>query len=157
MRRPIKNETGKHHGRLLVLGFDGIINNFAMWLCECECGNKITVRGASLRNKNTQSCGCLQKEQGAKMGSGNHMWKGGVYLDSKGYVLVLDRTGDLKHLHRIIVKQVLGRKLKRNEMVHHINGIKNDNRNDNLLICDNSYHRYLHEKMSRLYQQEHFG
>lgn len=29
--------------------------------CKCDCGNTVTVDGASLRNGNTKSCGCLQK------------------------------------------------------------------------------------------------
>lgn len=33
-----------------------------MWLCECSCGNTLTVRGGDLVNGNTKSCGCLQKE-----------------------------------------------------------------------------------------------
>lgn len=33
------------------------------WLCECECGNTTEVVLSSLRNGNTQSCGCLQKER----------------------------------------------------------------------------------------------
>jgi hypothetical protein len=32
-----------------------------MYLCECECGNKLKVTGNSLRNGNTKSCGCIRK------------------------------------------------------------------------------------------------
>jgi len=34
------------------------------WLCQCDCGNIITVVGGSLTTKNTQSCGCLLVELG---------------------------------------------------------------------------------------------
>ena len=36
----------------------------SQWLCRCDCGNEIIIRGSSLtRSKNaTKSCGCLQKE-----------------------------------------------------------------------------------------------
>ena len=30
-----------------------------LWLCECECGNKIIVRSDCLTSGNTRSCGCL--------------------------------------------------------------------------------------------------
>ena len=33
-----------------------------MWLCQCDCGEKVVVDGASLRSGHTQSCGCLAKE-----------------------------------------------------------------------------------------------
>jgi hypothetical protein len=33
-----------------------------MWNCECSCGSKLIVRGASLRNGHTSSCGCYHVE-----------------------------------------------------------------------------------------------
>ena len=29
------------------------------WLCRCDCGKEIIVRGSSLRKGNTRSCGCI--------------------------------------------------------------------------------------------------
>lgn len=49
--------------------------------------------------------------------------------------------------HVLIAEKVLGRQLRRKECVHHINMNKRDNRNCNLLICDTSYHAYLHHAM----------
>jgi len=53
--------------------------------------------------------------------------------------------------HKIIAERVLGRPLKENEIVHHINLDKRDFRNCNLLICDKQYHAYLHAAMERKY------
>lgn len=80
--------TGKTFGRLTVVkqAKDYISPNGerqAQWLCECSCkkNNYVVVRGMSLKNGDTQSCGCLQRE---KAGSnfvdmtGWKMWEHGV-------------------------------------------------------------------------------
>ena len=79
MGRPIKNETGKHYGRLRVLAFKGINKRrAALWKCKCECGKQIIVPGYRLRNGETQSCGCLHKEvaRNLKTGRANPLWAG---------------------------------------------------------------------------------
>ncbi len=50
-------------------------------------------------------------------------------------------------LHRWIVEKVLGRKLKKKEIVHHINYDKLDNRRSNLLVCPSqTYHMLIHAR-----------
>lgn len=43
----------------------------AKWKCVCECGSEVVVRGTSLRNGHTMSCGCLARERGAENGHNN--------------------------------------------------------------------------------------
>ena len=31
-----------------------------MWLCKCECGEEVLVKGTNLRNGGTTSCGCIK-------------------------------------------------------------------------------------------------
>jgi hypothetical protein len=56
--------------------------------------------------------------------------------------------GKRKHtrLHRYLMEQHLGRKLDRNEHVHHINGDPTDNRIDNLMVLSNADHQRLELK-----------
>lgn len=67
--------TGKRFGRLIVLGLDKekSTTKVKYWICRCDCGNIISVRGGSLTcsNRHTRSCGCLNKEIVAKLGHKN--------------------------------------------------------------------------------------
>jgi hypothetical protein len=38
----------------------------AAWLCQCACGNQVTVIGKNLINGNTKSCGCYSRERSAE-------------------------------------------------------------------------------------------
>ena len=52
--------TGQTFGKLTVLYQDEIHSDEAYWICKCVCGS-ITkpIRGSSLRNGHTMSCGCI--------------------------------------------------------------------------------------------------
>lgn len=84
-------------------------------------------------------------------------WKGGKTVSPVGYVLVNVGRGRQRYEHCLIAEKAMGRRLRPGETVHHINGIKADNRNCNLLICTNAYHQWLEQRMLRLYKKEHFG
>ncbi|MDO5391053.1 MAG: hypothetical protein Q4F24_08220 [Eubacteriales bacterium] len=55
--------TGRTYGRLKVLKKDESKKGKRIfWICECQCGTIVSVRGDFLKNGNTSSCGCLNAE-----------------------------------------------------------------------------------------------
>lgn len=80
----------------------------------------------------------------------NHKWKGGKKINQNGYVMVLKPEHPhavgigYVYEHRIVMEEHLGRILKTDEQVHHINEIKTDNRIENLQILSPSEHAKLH-------------
>lgn len=56
--------TGQVFGRLTVIERDNSVskNKGAYWICQCECGNIVSVKSYSLRSGITKSCGCFNKE-----------------------------------------------------------------------------------------------
>ena len=80
----------------------------------------------------------------ARYGPDNNPCKGGRSLDGYGYVrlrlhlapddpyrVMQNSQGSMRE-HRYVVAQSIGRPLERWEVVHHINGVKDDNRLENL-------------------------
>ncbi|PFJ09070.1 hypothetical protein COD67_15185 [Bacillus cereus] len=59
----ITDLTGCRFGRLLVIKQAGTENNKRTWLCKCDCGNEIILKGTYLKTGDTRSCGCLKKEE----------------------------------------------------------------------------------------------
>jgi len=63
------NLTGHRYGRLIVVEYAGACAPTAktkqhQWNCKCDCGQEnVIVRGNNLRNGQTASCGCLQRER----------------------------------------------------------------------------------------------
>ena len=63
----LKNEIGNVYGYLTVIArAENDKSGRARWLCQCKCGNQVKVLGKSLRNGNTKSCGCYQRERAAQ-------------------------------------------------------------------------------------------
>lgn len=64
--------TGEKFGRLTALYRD---NDLGKWVCSCECGGTRTSKLASLRNGDSKSCGCLQKEKASASITNQHKEK----------------------------------------------------------------------------------
>ena len=90
-----------------------------------------------------------------KTGSKSRGWKGGRVRSGYGYILIYSPNHQYKNKsnyvreHRLIMEKHLGRFLKPEEKVHHINGIKDDNRIENLILLPNKgEHTRIHNLLN---------
>ena len=80
------------------------------------------------------------RAQKYKSGAEHPLWKGGRLVDKQGYVIVAVGPCRRRLEHRVVMEAILGRRLKKSEYVHHINGIRHDNRPENLVVTAPSKH-----------------
>ena len=145
-------KKGKEIGRL------SSHTNFIWQACE-NCGkerwSQYQIKKEQPISRNCKYCAPYLDERNNKIsrsayGKRNHRWKDGRMETKQGYIKIwipkdsffysmLDKSGYVRE-HRLAVAQVLGRCLHSWEIVHHKNGIKDDNRIENLqLVTDNRH------------------
>lgn len=82
-------------------------------------------------------------------GENNPRWQGGRRIRSDGYVVVYQPGHPFAYKnfvleHRLVFEKHIGRYLNPDELVHHKNEIKHDNRIENLALTDHSEHAKIH-------------
>lgn len=98
---------------------------------------------------NRDNLGRFTKENS---GEKNVNWNGGKTIDRYGYIKILKPNHPMSdskgyvYEHRYVMSQKLKKVLNKNEIVHHINGIKTDNSIDNLELIMPYMHKYIHGK-----------
>jgi hypothetical protein len=116
----------------------------------CHCGASFKTTHSEIRKGGGKFCSkkCYHKSREGKRSTN---WKGGR-KKIRGYVELYkpeyprsDAQGYIKE-HRFIMEGYLGRALDKNEIVHHKNGIRDDNRVENLEVMTRRKHQSLHTK-----------
>ena len=101
------------------------------------------LRGRKLRSKKAAWSELISRGYSFKKGPANPQWKAGKWHHPSGYVYIQGPRGPVLE-HRVLMERKLGRKLSADEQVHHVNGVRNDNRLENLELIDRDEHTRLH-------------
>jgi len=105
--------------------------------CSIKCSGTLIKKGAVPWNKGKPG----------KIGKESPSFRGGRNIATSGYVRILiPGTGSYQFEHRLVMEKKLGRKLKRNEVIHHKNGNRQDNRIENLIFMGKRNHDSMETK-----------
>lgn len=126
-----------------------------MKLCECGCGAPTKIATQTRRNLGHVKGQPVRFIAGHSSRVSNGNYKGGRCTHKAGYIFVTAKnhprasSGGYVFEHILVAEKVLGRHLPAMAEVHHINGVKDDNRTSNLVICENAaYHALLHARLN---------
>jgi len=112
------------------------------------CGKKIYRAPWQLKRSKTHTCStkCHGKLVSIKhTGKGHPNWKGGRVKTTQGYISIY--VGKRKYIteHRLVAQEILKRPLRKNEIPHHKNENKQDNRKENIEITTRANHPRIHK------------
>ena len=111
--------------------------------------NGIVGKGMNGRKHSSET---LEKMKTAQLGENHWRWNGGkrkvksknggeyIYTLSPNHPSVKDKEKKYVAEHRLVMEKHLGRYLTNDENVHHKNGIKDDNRIENLELVSHNNH-----------------
>ena len=124
-----------------------------------NCGKLSWTLKSNFKKSNFSVCSqdCKNHQM---LGSKNPSFKGGRKfkdgVKQQGHVLLYKPSHPFNYKnyvpeHRLVVEKHLKRLLKKEEVVHHINCIKHDNRLKNLFVCSsNSHHNLVHGSINKI-------
>lgn len=106
----------------------------------------IGMRGKKHSSKSRKKISQSIKAYYKRTGNHSPSWKGGKYKTWAGYIRIYKPNYPSANTfgyvlgHRLIMEKILHRYLTKKEQVHHINGIKDDNRPENLELVIRKAH-----------------
>jgi hypothetical protein len=121
--------------------------------CHCGCGGKTQISPETSNRDGWKKGEPRKFLHGHNMFGENHWgWRNGRQEMLNGYIAVLARDSHRAnperpyvYEHIVVAEKALGKALPYKAEVHHVNEVKHDNSNENLVICqDHSYHALLH-------------
>lgn len=116
------------------------------------CGTHFSVKRCLNRIQCcSKECGYKNKVLKGTLKMENHpYWKGGTYIDKDGYCMVRHGKWYIKE-HRLVMEKIIGRKLKKSEVVHHWDENRLNNDPKNLcLFRSQSAHRNIHAHAEKI-------
>jgi hypothetical protein len=138
------DRTGKRYGIWTVLKkVHSKQKTRTAWLCRCDCGTERVMSAQYLKPSlgGIKSCGCLNHL--SRRGQDAPGYKRGYYKKQSGYICFRgeNRNGEWREIpfHVAVMEKTIGRRLTPGETVHHKNGIRDDNRIENLELWGNKH------------------
>ena len=124
---------------------NNIASSIKLGYCQCGCGQKTKI-GTDSNPSN-------------KFLNHHHIgnWKGGKTLDTRGYEYTKQKDHPRANKENyvltsiLVAEKALGHYLPLKAVVHHVDGKKLNNADNNLVACQNqAFHQLLHERQKAL-------
>lgn len=119
-----------------------------MKLCECGCGEAAPIATGTdatrgyVKGKPRRFINGHQMR--AREGARNNRYNSGLHIPPDGRAIVCGRDGSLSPFARVLMEAHVSRELTSNEVVHHVNGDRSDDRIENLQVLTRAEHLALH-------------
>lgn len=142
----------------------------AMWCRDCWVirRKEISANAEQRYKRPCSDCGkptarrssaCLSCENKrraiAYLGENNPNWQGGRIVDNQGYAHIRVKPSGrnpYRREHHVVWEKTHGKKLPKGWIVHHLNGVKDDNRPENLAAMSRGEHHRHPRQALRPYE-----